>query len=80
MSLSVSVLEVDELVRAEVECLLAVGDPSGADDVGADFTCQLGDHRADCPGCAVGEDSLAGLEAAVLEQHARPRAPAPGPS
>src|SRR5438552_1487727 len=32
------VLEVDELLRAEVERLLTVGSASGADDVGAELT------------------------------------------
>src|SRR4029077_15600602 len=35
------VLEVDELLRAEVERLLTVGSASGADDVGAKLTCEL---------------------------------------
>src|SRR5207302_9215086 len=35
------VLEVDELLRAEVERLLAVGRASGADDVGARQPCEL---------------------------------------
>src|SRR5438045_7511282 len=42
------VLEVDELLRAEVERLLTVGSASGADDVGAELTCELRDHRPDC--------------------------------
>ena len=49
------VLEVDELLRAEVERLLTVGSASGADDVGADLTCELRDHRPDCAGRAVHE-------------------------
>src|SRR6266478_5385633 len=44
------VLEVDELLRAEVERLLTVGSASGADDVGAELTCELRDHRPDCAG------------------------------
>src|SRR5438034_7662788 len=47
------VLEVDELLRAEVERLLTVGSASGADDVGAELTCELRDHPPDCAGCAV---------------------------
>ena len=35
------VLEVDELLRAEVERRLTVGSASGADDVGAGLTCEL---------------------------------------
>src|SRR5215469_8655752 len=41
------VLKVDELLRAEVERLLAVGRASGADDVGASLTCELSRHRPD---------------------------------
>jgi hypothetical protein len=62
------VLEVDELMRAEVKCLLTVGGASGADDVSAGLTCELGHHRPDCPSRAMGEDGLARLKAAVLEQ------------
>src|SRR5262245_9424107 len=62
------VLEVDELVRAEVERLLTVGRPPGADDVGAGLTCELRHHRPDCAGRAVREDALPRLKAAVLEQ------------
>ena len=42
--------------------------PKGADDVGAELTCELRDHRPDCAGCAVHEDALPRLKAAVLEQ------------
>jgi hypothetical protein len=35
------VLEVDELLRTEVEHRLTVGDASGADDVGAGLACEL---------------------------------------
>ena len=62
------VLEVDELLRAEVERRLTVGGASGADDVGAGLTCELGHHRADCAGRAVHQDALPCPEAAVLEQ------------
>jgi hypothetical protein len=41
------VVEVDELGRAEVERLLAVGSAPGADDVGAELTCELRHHRPD---------------------------------
>src|SRR5437764_461747 len=44
------VVEVDELLRAEVERLLAVGGAPGADDVGAGLTCELRHHRPDCSG------------------------------
>src|SRR5437764_14202898 len=57
------VLEVDELLRAEAERLLTVGSASAADDVGAELTCELRDHRPDCAGCAVHEDALPRLKA-----------------
>src|SRR5215475_6830071 len=62
------VLQVDELLRAEVERLLTVGSASGADDIGAGVTCELGYHRTDCAGRAVHEDALPCLKAAVLKQ------------
>src|SRR3954451_16778875 len=62
------VVEVDELVRAEVERLLAVGGAPGADDVGAGLSCELRNHRPDCAGRAVREDALPRLKVAVIEQ------------
>ena len=62
------VVEVDELLRAEVKCLLTVGGASGADDVRAELTCELNHHCPDCAGRAVREDALPRLEAAMLEQ------------
>ena len=62
------VVEVDELVRAEVERRLPAGGAPGADDVGAGLTCELGRHRTDCAGRAVHEDALPRPETAVLEQ------------
>src|SRR5216684_6149035 len=62
------VVEVDELLRAEVERLLTVGSASGADDVAAGLTCELRHHRPDCAGRAVREDALPRLKTAVLEQ------------
>src|SRR5690242_2629284 len=62
------VVEVDELLRAEVERLLTVGGASGADDVAAGLTCELRHHRPDCTGRAVREDALPRLKTAVLEQ------------
>src|SRR6201989_1223189 len=61
------VLGVDEFLRPEVERLLTVGSASAADDVGAELTCELRDHRPDCAGRAVHEDALPRLKAAVLE-------------
>ena len=62
------VLEIDELLRAEVERPLAVGGAPRADDIGAGLTCELRDHRPDCAGRAVHEDALPRLKTAVLEQ------------
>src|SRR3954463_11824861 len=62
------VVEVDELLRAEVERLLTVGSASGTDDVAAGLTCELRHHRPDCAGRAVRENALPRLKAAVLEQ------------
>src|SRR5215471_12044972 len=62
------VVEVNELLRAEVEYFLTVGRASGADDVSAELTCELRHHRPDCACRAVREDALPRLKAAVLEQ------------
>jgi len=62
------VVEVDELVRAEVERLLTVGGASGADDVGTRQSCELRHHRPDCAGRAVRDGALPCPKAAVLEQ------------
>ena len=62
------VVEFDELLRAEVEHGLAVGSASGADDVGAELSCELRHHRTDCAGRAVHEYALPRPKAAVLEQ------------
>src|SRR6185312_779874 len=42
------VLEVDKLLRAEVEHRLPVCSASAADNIGAGLTCELGYHRTDC--------------------------------
>src|SRR5262245_43568913 len=62
------VLEVDELLRAEVERCLTTGSAPGADDVGAGLTCELGCHRTDYAGRTVHQDGLPRPKAAVLEQ------------
>src|SRR5207253_9755100 len=59
------VLEVDELLRAEVEHRLTVGTASGADDVSAELTCELRHYRPGCAGRTVHEDALPRLKAAV---------------
>src|SRR5881275_2502435 len=64
----VVVLEIDELLRAEVESRLTAGRASRADNVRAGLTCELGRHRSDYAGCTVHEDALPRPKAAVLEQ------------
>src|SRR6516165_2627 len=56
------VVEVDELLRAEVERLLTVGRASGADDIRAGLSCELRHHRPDCAGRTVHEDALPRLK------------------
>ena len=62
------VIEVDELLRAEVERRLTAGSAPGADDVRAGLACELGRHRTDYAGRTVHEDALPRPKAAVLEQ------------
>src|SRR5215472_1881329 len=62
------VIEVDELLCAEVESRLTGTSAPGADDVRAGPTCELGRHRTDYAGGTVHEDALPRLKAAVLEQ------------
>src|SRR6478672_8268479 len=62
------VIEVDELLRAEVESRLTAGSAPGADDVRTGITCELGCHRTDYAGCTVHEDALPRPKATVLEQ------------
>src|SRR5262249_36055709 len=52
------VIEVDELLRAEVESRLTATSAPGADDVRAGLTCELGRHRTDYAGRTVHEDAL----------------------
>src|SRR5215510_8290015 len=63
-----AVIEVDELLCAEVESRLTAGSAPGADDVRAGLTCELGRHRTDYAGRTVHEDALPRTKAAVLEQ------------
>src|ERR1043165_21082 len=44
------VIEVDELLRAEIESRLTVWGAPGADDIGAGLTRELGRHRTDYTG------------------------------
>src|SRR5256885_7508589 len=62
------VVQVDELLRAEVEHLLTVGGASGADDIRASLARELRHHRPNCACRAVREDALPRLKTAVLEQ------------
>src|SRR5947209_11995662 len=62
------VIEVDELLRAEVDSRLTAGSPPGADDVRAGLTCELGRHRTDYAGRTMYKDGLTRTKAAVLEQ------------
>src|SRR5438094_986691 len=62
------VIEVDELLCAEVERRLTAGGAPGADDVRAGLTCELARHRTDYAGRTVHEDALPRAKAAVLEQ------------
>ena len=62
------VVEVDELVRAEVECGRPAAGTSGADDVSAGLTGELHRHRAGRTGRAVHQDALPRQEVAVIEQ------------
>src|SRR5258707_8117601 len=62
------VIEVDELLCAEVESRLTAASAPGADDVRPGLTCELARHRTDYAGRAVHEDALPPLKAAVVEQ------------
>src|SRR6202008_2423879 len=62
------VIEVDELLCAEVESRLTGGSAPGADAVRAGLTCELARHRTDYAGRTVHEDALPRVKAAVLEQ------------
>src|SRR5438270_3678366 len=62
------VIEVDELLCAEVESRLTAASAPGADDVRAGVTCELGRHRTDYAGRTVHEHALPRTKAAVLEQ------------
>src|SRR5262249_50287411 len=62
------VIEVEELLRAEVESRLPATSAPGADDVRAGLTCELGRHRTDYAGRTVHEDALTRTKTAVLEQ------------
>src|SRR5204863_2174368 len=62
------VIEVDELLCAEVESRLTAASAPGADDVRAGLTCELARHRTDYASRTVHEDALPRVKAAVLEQ------------
>src|SRR5215831_16364009 len=52
------VIEVDELLCAEVESRLTGSSAPGADDVRAGLTCELARHRTDYAGRTVHEDAM----------------------
>src|SRR5881394_384931 len=60
------VIEVDELLCAEVESRLTGASAPSADDVGAGLACELARHRTDYAGRTVHEDALPRLKTAVL--------------
>src|SRR5882724_5779733 len=62
------VIEVDELLCAEVESRLTAASAPGADDVRAGLTCELACHRTDYAGCTIHKDSLPRAKTAVLKQ------------
>src|SRR4029077_13234421 len=62
------VLEVYELLRAEVERLLTVGRAPGADDIRAGLVRELRHHRTDGARSTMRQHALPRLEAAMLEQ------------
>src|SRR4029450_9715618 len=62
------IIEVDELLCAEVESRLTTISAPSADDVRAGLTCELGRHRTDYAGRTVHENALPHTNAAVLEQ------------
>ncbi len=62
------VIEVDELLRAEVESRLTAGRAPGGDDIRPSLTRELDRHRTDYAGRAIHEDALPRTKAAVLEQ------------
>src|SRR5215472_4632851 len=62
------VIEVNELLRAEVESRLTAVSAPGADDVRAGLPCELGRHRTDCAGRTVHEDTLPRTKATEIEQ------------
>src|SRR6266566_1950681 len=62
------VVQVDELLRAEVESPLTAGSAPGPDDIRAGLSSELGRHRTDYAGRTVHEDALPRTKATVLEQ------------
>src|SRR5258708_26275394 len=63
------VIEVDELLCAEVESRLTGASAPRADDVRAGLTCELARHRTDYAGRTVHEDALPRVKAARSEEH-----------
>src|SRR5581483_2632595 len=69
------IIEVDELLCAEVESGVTGISAPGADDVRAGLACELARHRTDYAGCTMHEDSLTRAKAAVVEQPLSNRQP-----
>jgi len=61
------IIEIDELLCAEVESALTGISATGADDVRTGLTCELARNRSDYAGRTVYEDALPRVKAAVLE-------------
>ena len=61
-------LQVQEGIRAETECCVPVGSPSGADHPGARLARELHRDRPDTARSAMDQDGLACSEARVVEQ------------
>src|SRR5256714_11917477 len=62
------VIEVDELLCAEVESRLTVASAPGAYDIRAGLTCELARHRTDYAGRTVHENCLPRAKVPMLEQ------------
>src|SRR5258708_39166837 len=69
------VIQVDELLCAEVESPLTAASSPGADGVPTGLTCELARHRTDYAGSTVHEDALPPVKAAVLQQPFPPSQP-----
>jgi hypothetical protein len=62
------VIEVDELLRTEIESRLTTASAPCTNYVSSGITCELGRHRTNYTGCTVHEDALSRTKAPVFEQ------------